>query len=104
MTKTTLDRMTRLYIGHVAPPLLDATLWTTQLSQLAGELPRPEAVLIVSAHWETAPLALSASGPGVPLVYDFGGFPERFYRMTYPPPAAAELAQRVASLMPDTEP
>jgi 4,5-DOPA dioxygenase extradiol len=47
---------------------------------------------------------LSAGGPGVPLVYDFGGFPERFYRMTYTTPAATELARRVSSLMPDTEP
>ena len=104
MTETTLDAMPALYIGHGAPPLLDDALWTSQLSALAKDLPRPKAILIVSAHWETAPLALSASGPGVPLVYDFGGFPERFYRMTYATPAADDLARRVASLMPDTEP
>ena len=104
MTETTLERMPALYIGHGAPPLLDDELWTSQLAALAQDLPRPKAILIVSAHWETAPLALSASGPGVPLVYDFGGFPERFYRMTYATPAADALARRVASLMPDTEP
>ena len=104
MTETTVDRMPALYIGHGAPPLLDDVLWTSQLAQLAQDLPRPKAILIVSAHWETAPLALSASGPGVPLVYDFGGFPERFYRMTYATPAANDLARRVTSLMPDTEP
>ena len=104
MTETTLERMPALYIGHGAPPLLDDELWTSQLAALAQDLPRPKAILIVSAHWETAPLALSASGPGVPLVYDFGGFPERFYRMTYATPAADDLARRVAALMPDTEP
>jgi 4,5-DOPA dioxygenase extradiol len=97
-------RMPALYIGHGAPPLLDDELWSSQLRALAADLPRPKAILIVSAHWESAPLSLSASGPGVGLVYDFGGFAERFYRMTYATPAADELARRVAAMMPDTEP
>ncbi len=98
------QRMPALYIGHGAPPLLDDALWTSQLRSLAADLPRPKAILIVSAHWESAPLSLSASGPGVGLVYDFGGFEERFYRMTYQTPDASALAQRVAAMMPDTEP
>jgi 4,5-DOPA dioxygenase extradiol len=97
-----------LYLGHGAPPLLDDALWTGQLAGWARELEqrhgRPRAVLIVSAHWESAPLSLSASAAGTPLVYDFGGFEERFYRMTYPTPDASALARRVASLMPDDEP
>jgi 4,5-DOPA dioxygenase extradiol len=97
-------RMPALYIGHGAPPLLDDPLWSSQLSSLAADLPRPTAILIVSAHWESAPLSLSASGPGVGLVYDFGGFEERFYRMTYQTPDASALAGRVAAMMPDTEP
>jgi 4,5-DOPA dioxygenase extradiol len=100
----TTTRMPALYIGHGAPPLLDDELWSSQLSSLAADLPRPKAILIVSAHWETAPLSLSASGPGVGLVYDFGGFEERFYRMTYQTPDATALAARVAAMMPDTEP
>jgi 4,5-DOPA dioxygenase extradiol len=99
-----LERMPALYIGHGAPPLLDDALWSSQLSTLAADLPRPKAILIVSAHWESAPLSLSASGPGVGLVYDFGGFEERFYRMTYQTPDASALASRVAAMMPDTEP
>jgi 4,5-DOPA dioxygenase extradiol len=99
-----LERMPALYIGHGAPPLLDDALWSSQLSMLAADLPRPKAILIVSAHWESAPLSLSASGPGVGLVYDFGGFEERFYRMTYQTPDAGALASRVAAMMPDTEP
>src|SRR5690349_18430186 len=98
------DRMPALYIGHGAPPLLDDPLWSSQLRQLAADLPRPKAILIVSAHWESAPLMLSASGPGVGLVYDFGGFEERYYRMTYQTPEASALAARVAAMMPDTEP
>jgi 4,5-DOPA dioxygenase extradiol len=96
------DRMPALYIGHGAPPLLDDPLWSSQLSGLAGDLPRPTAILIVSAHWESAPVMLSADG--APLVYDFGGFPERYYRMTYATPPAAALAQRIAAMMPADEP
>ena len=99
----TTQRMPALYIGHGAPPLLDDPLWSSQLRSLAADLPRPTAILIVSAHWEAAPLSLSASGPGVGLVYDFGGFAERYYRMTYETPDASELAARVAAMMPDTE-
>jgi len=97
-------RMPALYLGHGAPPLLDDALWTSQLTGWAGELPRPKAILIVSAHWESAPLSLSGSAAGTPLVYDFGGFDEKFYRMTYATPDASALARRVAAMMPDTEP
>ena len=102
-TSATSERMPALYIGHGAPPLLDDPVWSGQLRTLADELPRPKSILIVSAHWESAPLALSASGPGVGLVYDFGGFAERYYRMTYETPAATELAQRVEAMMPPGE-
>ncbi len=96
------DRMPALYIGHGAPPLLDDTLWSSQLAGLSADLPRPRAILIVSAHWESAPVMLSADG--APLVYDFGGFAEKYYRMTYATPPATALAQRIAAMMPDTEP
>src|SRR3954468_23667599 len=96
------DRMPALYIGHGAPPLLDDPLWSSQLSDLAADLPRPTAILIVSAHWESAPVMLSADG--APLVYDFGGFAPKYYQMTYETPDATTLAERVAAMMPATEP
>jgi 4,5-DOPA dioxygenase extradiol len=98
----TTDRMPSLYIGHGAPPLLDDPLWSSQLASWARDLPRPKAILIVSAHWESAPVSLTASG--APLVYDFGGFDPKYFRMTYETPDASELARTVASLMPATEP
>ena len=94
--------MPALYIGHGAPPLLDDPIWSGQLAAWARDLPRPKAVLIVSAHWESAPVSLSASG--APLVYDFGGFAPKYYQMTYETPDATALAQRVAAMMPSTEP
>ncbi len=102
---TLLDgRMPALYIGHGAPPLLDDLLWSGELAAWARALPRPRAILVVSAHWESAPVMLSASAAGTPLVYDFGGFAQRYYEMTYRTPDASALAARVAAMMPDTEP
>jgi 4,5-DOPA dioxygenase extradiol len=95
-------RMPALYIGHGAPPLLDDPLWSSQLAAWAQDLPRPKAILIVSAHWESAPVSLSASG--APLVYDFGGFAQKYYEMTYATPDATALAGRIAAMMPDNEP
>jgi 4,5-DOPA dioxygenase extradiol len=92
------DMMPALYIGHGAPPLLDDPIWSGQLRELAGTIARPKAVLIVSAHWESAPVSLSASG--VPLVYDFGGFAEKYYRMTYDTPDATSLAERITKMLP----
>jgi len=94
--------MPALYIGHGAPPLLDDPLWSAQLASWAQGLPRPKAILIVSAHWESAPVMLTASN--VPLVYDFGGFADKYYRMAYATPDATALATRIAAMMPSTEP
>ena len=67
-------------------------------------LPKPTAILIVSAHWEAAPISLSASAAATPLVYDFGGFDPRYFQMTYATPDASALAGRVAAALPDREP
>ena len=96
--------MPTLYLSHGAPPLFDDAGWIQELFAWAQALPRPRAVLIVSAHWESAPLSLSASAPGTPLVYDFAGFDRRYFEMRYATPDAGALAARVAAAMPDTEP
>jgi 4,5-DOPA dioxygenase extradiol len=96
--------MPALYLSHGAPPVFDDAHWIGQLFAWSQALPKPTAVLIVSAHWESAPLSLSASAAGTPLVYDFGGFAQRYYQMTYATPDAGALAAKVAALMPTTEP
>ena len=96
--------MPTLYLSHGAPPLFDDAGWIQELFAWAQALPRPRAILIVSAHWESAPLSLSASAPGTPLVYDFAGFDRRYFEMRYATPDAGALAARVAAAMPDTEP
>jgi 4,5-DOPA dioxygenase extradiol len=96
-------RMPAVFLSHGAPPLVDDARWTAELRRWAVELPRPEQILIVSAHWESAPLMLGATET-VPLVYDFGGFAPRYRRATYPAPGAPSLADRVEALLPATEP
>ena len=96
-------RMPALYLGHGAPPLVDDSRWSGELRAWAGSLPTPSAILVVSAHWESAPLTIGATRP-VPLVYDFYGFPERYYRVRYDQPGAPELAAKVRALMPLAEP
>jgi len=93
-----------LYLSHGAPPLFDDGVWLRQLFDWAQSLPKPRSVLIVSAHWEAAPLCLSAPAANTPLVYDFGGFHPRYYTMRYPTPDASVLAHRIAAAMPDAEP
>ena len=91
-------RLPTLYLSHGAPPLADDRLWTGQLAAWSKDLPKPKAILMVSAHWEEAPLSLSATTT-VPLVYDFGGFPERYYQVRYAAPGAPALADRVRQLI-----
>jgi 4,5-DOPA dioxygenase extradiol len=98
-----MSKMPALYIGHGAPMLLDDLLWTSQLRDVAGNIQRPTAILIVSAHWESAPITLSNPTAKTPLVYDFTGFDRKFYEMTYKSPDASALAAKVAALMPKTE-
>jgi 4,5-DOPA dioxygenase extradiol len=103
MTDTSATRMPALYLGHGAPPLVDDPIWPGQLAAWSAELPKPKSILVVSAHWESAPLTIGATRP-VPLVYDFYGFPERYYQTRYDAPGAPDLAARVRALMPDDEP
>jgi 4,5-DOPA dioxygenase extradiol len=98
-----MSKMPALYIGHGAPMLLDDALWTSQLKEVAGRIEKPSALLIVSAHWESAPITLSNPTANTPLVYDFSGFDRKFYQMTYNSPDASALAAKVAALMPKTE-
>jgi len=91
-------RMPVVFLAHGAPPLLDDAGWVAELAGWARSLPAPRAILMVSAHWERRPLTLGATRT-VPLIHDFYGFPEKYYRVTYPAPGAPELAARVRGLL-----
>ncbi len=91
-------RMPVLFLAHGSPFLLANQPWVDELAAWARALPRPRAILMISAHWENAPLAIGAVHRA-PLIYDFYGFPAEFYRLQYPSPGAPELATRVVELL-----
>ena len=95
----TTTRQPVLYLSHGAPPLADDPVWTQQLAGWSQDVARPANILMVSAHWEEAPLALSATSGDVPLLYDFWGFPRRYYEVTYDAPGAPALADSVTALL-----
>src|ERR1700733_2024134 len=86
--------MPAVYLSHGAPPLADDPIWPGELSAWSAALPRPAAILVISAHWENASPSVSAAR-AVPLYYDFWGFPKHYYEVTYPAAGALALAERV---------
>jgi len=91
-------RLPSIFLSHGAPPLADDAVWTQELAGWAGTLPKPKSVLVVSAHWEAAPLTVAATET-VPLYYDFYGFPQKYYEVQYAAPGAPDLAESVAKLL-----
>jgi 4,5-DOPA dioxygenase extradiol len=96
-------RMPAIFIAHGSPFLLDDAQWVAELARWAREMPRPKSVLMLSAHWEERPVSLAATRT-VPLVYDFYGFPAKYYAVKYPAPGAPELAERVRELLGGSRP
>lgn len=93
-----------IYLSHGGGPLpLEDDTWLEPLWSWARSIPKPRAVLVVSAHWEAAPLMLSASEAATPLVYDFGGFDPMYYQVGYSTPDASWLARRIVGSMPPAE-
>lgn len=88
-----------LFVSHGAPTLAMEDNGTTRfLRALGAVLPRPRAILIATAHWDTAqPMAGGASVPET--IHDFGGFPEALYRLRYDAPGAPEVATRAQDLL-----
>ncbi len=94
-----MSKMPAIYLSHGAPPLLEDATWGSELAHWSADLPTPKAILIVSAHWESAPLTVGATDPNVGLIYDFGGFAPKYYNLEYRAPGAADLAARLSAMM-----
>jgi hypothetical protein len=97
-TDNSPQRMPALYFSHGAPPLADDPIWPGQLADLSKNFPKPSAILMISAHWEEAPLTLAATTT-VPLVHDFWGFPQRYYQVRCRAPCAPALADSVRKML-----
>jgi len=98
MSQTSSPKMPAIFLAHGAPFLLDDQRWVGELAGWARDMPRPRAVLMLSAHWVDRPVTIGATRP-TPLVYDFYNFPAKYYQVTYPSPPAPELAARVRQLL-----
>ena len=103
------DRMPTLFIDHGGGPCFffeprngPKDLWdrlAAHLRGLASSLPaRPKAIVVISGHWEAAMPTVQAN-PHPPLLFDYYGFPEHTYKLTYPAPGSPELAKRIRELL-----
>jgi len=94
-----MSRLPSLFLSHGAPTLpIDPAMPSAEFATLAEHLPRPRAILMLSAHWCTAaPVASTAEVPET--IHDFYGFPRELYALRYDAPGAPELARQAAALL-----
>jgi 4,5-DOPA dioxygenase extradiol len=92
-------RMPVLFVGHGSPEniILDNS-YTRSLKKLGKDLPRPRAILVFSAHWLTDGTFVTCM-PNPRTIYDFYGFPEELYRLSYRSPGSPEDAQLITRLI-----
>jgi 4,5-DOPA dioxygenase extradiol len=94
-----LSRMPVLFMGHGSPMnAIEANRWSEGFRSLREVLPRPKAILAVSAHWVTRGTHLTSDEQPA-TIHDFGGFPAPLYEVQYPAPGDPALAQRVSDLL-----
>jgi 4,5-DOPA dioxygenase extradiol len=91
------DKMPVIFVAHGSPMNAIAdNIFTQRLQAWGKELPRPRAIVVISAHWLTQDVTLSQASIKPEIIYDFGGFPQALYEVQYPAYGKPELALDVA--------
>lgn len=96
------DKMPLLFLGHGSPMNgIEDNEFVQGFKQQAQELETPQAIVVISAHWETKGTQVTAMEQPR-TIHDFGGFPKELYAVQYPAPGHPALAQEIASLVQPT--
>jgi 4,5-DOPA dioxygenase extradiol len=99
MAITVGKAMPALFVGHGNPMnIIRRNQWTEGWAALGTSLPRPKAILAVSAHWYV-PATMVTAMPNPPTIYDFGGFPNELYEKKYPAPGDPPLAKKIRDML-----
>ncbi len=94
------DRLPALFLGHGSPMTTITDVPERRAFEALGQsLPRPRAILVVSAHWQSQGKTLLTAQEHPPTIHDFGGFPDELFQVQYPAPGSAELVERIAQLL-----
>lgn len=99
----TTPKMPLLFLGHGSPMnAIEENEFVAGFRQVAKEIPRPNAILCVSAHWETRGTFVTAMEQPR-TIHDFGGFPEALFQVQYPAPGSVELAKETKAIVRKTD-